>query len=403
MTTSKVQTITLASAVLLLAVSLILFPQDSFQASTRGLHMWWEIVFPSLLPFFIVSEMMISLGVVRFIGILLEPLMRPLFKVPGVGGFVWAMGMASGFPSGAKLTARLRKEGTLTRIEAERLVSFTNCSNPLFIFGAVSVGFFFNPTLGILLAIAHYAGNIFVGMFMRFHGRDEIDHPIDKSKFSIKEALRVMHKTRMNNNKPIGKLLGEAVSSSIQSLLMIGGFIILFSVLNKLLFLLHVTPFFAENLKPIFTLLGLDPAMTMAYISGIFEITLGSQLTSQVETATLLQQAIVTSFILAFSGFSVQAQVASILAETDIRFKPFFMARIMHGVFASIITLVLWKVVFSKFQYNDVPSTAIPVFQQNVQEIASSVYQWFVTFGPIITIFSLSLYTILLWRRIKSV
>ena len=33
--------------------------------------------------------------------------MRPLFRVPGVGGFVWAMGMASGFPAGAKFTARL--------------------------------------------------------------------------------------------------------------------------------------------------------------------------------------------------------------------------------------------------------------------------------------------------------
>ena len=66
--------------------------------------MWWEIVFPSLLPFFIVSEMLIGFGVVKFIGVLLEPFMRPLFKVPGVGGFVWAMGMASGFPAGAKFT-----------------------------------------------------------------------------------------------------------------------------------------------------------------------------------------------------------------------------------------------------------------------------------------------------------
>ena len=82
--------------------------------------------------------------------------MRPLFRVPGVGGFAWAMGMASGFPAGAKITARLRQEGQLTKIEAERLVSFTNSSNPLFIFGAVSVGFFNNAKLGIILAVAHY-------------------------------------------------------------------------------------------------------------------------------------------------------------------------------------------------------------------------------------------------------
>ena len=83
--------------------------------------MWWEIVFPSLLPFFIVSEMLIGFGVVRFIGVMLEPLMRPLFRVPGVGGFVWAMGMASGFPAGAKLTARLRQEEQISKLKQNDL------------------------------------------------------------------------------------------------------------------------------------------------------------------------------------------------------------------------------------------------------------------------------------------
>ena len=127
-----------------MALSLIVFPQESVSASIRGLNMWWEIVFPSLFPFFVISEMLIGFGVVKFIGVLLEPLMRPLFRVPGVGGFAWAMGLASGNPAGAKLTARLRQEKQITRIEAERLVAFTNSSSPLFIFGAVAVGFFHN-------------------------------------------------------------------------------------------------------------------------------------------------------------------------------------------------------------------------------------------------------------------
>ena len=97
-------------------------PQAALQASIRGLNIWWEVVFPSLLPFFIIAELLISIGVVKFIGVILEPLMRPLFRVPGIGGFVWAMGMASGF-AGAKLSARLRKSNQLTQIEAERLVS----------------------------------------------------------------------------------------------------------------------------------------------------------------------------------------------------------------------------------------------------------------------------------------
>ena len=115
-------------------------PQAALQASIRGLNIWWEVVFPSLLPFFIIAELLISIGVVKFIGVILEPLMRPLFAFRdrriclGDGNGFW-------FPAGAKLSARLRKSNLLTQIEAERLVSFTNSSNPLFIFGAVSIGF----------------------------------------------------------------------------------------------------------------------------------------------------------------------------------------------------------------------------------------------------------------------
>jgi sporulation integral membrane protein YlbJ len=400
---SKFKTIALAASVTILAVSLIIFPQESLEASIRGLNMWWEIVFPSLLPFFIISEMLIGFGVVKFIGVILEPLMRPFFRVPGVGGFVWAMGMASGFPAGAKLTARLRQEKQLTRIEAERLVSFTNSSNPLFIFGAVAVGFFYNPHLGIILACAHYLGNICVGVIMSFYGRkEESESNIVSNKiFSIKEALAALHRTRVKEKRPIGKQLGDAVNSSIQTLLMIGGFIILFSVINKLLFHLHITTFIADALNIFFNILLLPGDLSLPFISGLFEITLGSQMTSGVEAASLLQQAIITSFILGFSGFSVQAQAASILAQTDIRFRPFFIARLIHGTAAAIITMLIWKPIYVKF-YQDKPSNAVPVFNNLDWQFWEYALLWMKQWGPVITLFSLVIYIILYLFKIKE-
>jgi sporulation integral membrane protein YlbJ len=400
---SRLKTLFLAASVTFLAVSLITFPQESFDASIRGLNMWWEIVFPSLLPFFIVSEMLIGFGVVRFIGVLLEPLMRPLFKVPGVGGFVWAMGMASGFPAGAKLTARMRQEGQLTKIEAERLVSFTNSSNPLFIFGAVSVGFFYNVQLGVILALAHYLGNISVGLIMRFYGRSEESTTKDKKRnLSIRDAFAALHRTRIKDNRPIGKLLGDAVMSSIQTLLMIGGFIILFSVINKLLFHLHITGFLAKFLEIMLGMLGMTDMLSLPFISGIFEITLGSQMTSQVQDATLMHQAVITSFILAFSGFSVQAQVASILAQTDIRFQPFFFARIIHGFFAAFYAFILWKPVYERFFQDGQPSNALPVMEYLTSEGSrlAEAYSLLATAGPLITIGSLLIYIWIFGSRI---
>ncbi|PLR84096.1 sporulation integral membrane protein YlbJ [Bacillus canaveralius] len=400
---SKFKTVFLALSVTMMAVSLISFPQESVDASIRGLNMWWEIVFPSLLPFFIVSEMLIGFGVVKFIGVLLEPLMRPLFKVPGVGGFVWAMGMASGYPAGAKLTARLRQEGQLTRIEAERLVSFTNSSNPLFIFGAVSVGFFYHAQLGIILALAHYLGNISVGVIMRFYGKDdEKGNEQSQHKFSIKTALSALHRTRINDNRPIGKLLGDAVMSSIQTLLMIGGFIILFSVINKLLYHLQFTSFFAKIIEVILDVLHLPVMLSIPFISGLFEITLGSQMTSQVQEATLMQQTIITSFILAFSGFSVQAQVASILAQTDIRFQPFFFARVIHGILASCFAFLLWNPVYERFYNTEEPSNALPVSVFAEDSWVLQAYKILVDTGPLITIASLFVYTALYAKKLTG-
>ncbi|WP_028398899.1 sporulation integral membrane protein YlbJ [Ectobacillus panaciterrae] len=395
---SKLKTAFMAITIALLTVSLIANPQACLEASIRGLDMWWEVVFPSLLPFFIVSELLIGLGVVSFVGVLLEPLMRPLFRVPGVGGFVWAMGMASGFPSGAKLSARLRQEKQLTQIEAERLVSFTNSSNPLFIFGAVSVGFFHNPKLGMILAASHYVSNFAVGLLMRFYGEPEKKEPTAQAApaFSLKKAFHALHKKRMDEKRPLGKLIGDAISSSIQTLLMIGGFIILFSVFNKMLAVVHVTAFVSSIIQHFLAVLQLPASFSAPVLSGIFEITLGNQLTSQTN-ADLMQQAMVASFILAFSGLSVQAQVASILAETDIRFKPYFIARIMQSIIAPLLTLILWKPLYEHAHSFHPGSGDIPVFAQP----AAESWHFLHTYGPAVTLLFLYIYVFLLFRKTR--
>lgn len=397
MLSAKLKSISLAMIVTTMTLALVVFPQESFNASKSGLHMWWQIVFPSLLPFLIISEILISFGVVRFVGVMLEPLMRPLFRVPGVGGFVWAMGLASGFPSGAKFTARLRLEKQISQIEGERLVSFTNSSNPLFIFVAISVGFFHNPNLGLILAVAHYGGNLVVGLIMRFYRqKEEPSFPKKGVKLpSLKTALKEMHRTRLKETRPFGKMLGDAVTSSVHTLLMIGGFIILFSVINQLLYQLTITVLLANIVTGFLHSVSLPTTFSIPFISGLFEMTLGAQLTSTVANPTLLQQTIVTSFILAFSGFSVQAQVASILAETDIRFAPFFFARVMHGFISAFLAFILWDTLYIQFSQAEHTSLSYPVNQMIGTE-AFSFYETMLQIGPLITILTLLFYMFIL-------
>lgn len=390
----------LAGGALFIAIAIIQHPKEALEASKNGIDMWWGTVFPSLLPFFITAELLIGFGVVRFIGVLFEPIMRPVFNVPGVGSFVWAMGMASGYPSGAKITTRLRQENQLTRIEAERLVSFTNASNPLFIIAAVSVGFFNNPKLGILLAVCHYVSNTLVGICMRFYGREQRTAKINrqKEKFSVYKAFQEMHRTRLKDRRAFGKVLGDSVVNSVQTLLMIGGFIIMFSVFTKLLYLAGISGIIASFLSGFLQIIGIPSELALPIFSGMFEITQGAQMIAQVSITDVLPLAIAVSFILAFNGFSVQAQVASIIAETDIRFAPYFFARILHGIFASVLTIVLFKPLYLDQQV--VGKQIIPVFSQKDSSALFDAWTLLQTIGPIITLLSLLITIVILYNRI---
>ncbi|MCK9909783.1 hypothetical protein MXD81_11625, partial [Microbacteriaceae bacterium K1510] len=186
--------------------------------------------------FIVVSEIMMGVGVVHFVGVLLEPLMRPLFNVPGTGGFVLTMGFSSGYPVAAKLTTRLREQGGLTREEGERLVSFTTTGDPLFVIGAVAVGFFHSEQLGYVMAATHYLSAVAVGVIYRFYAPfAPTSKPLTKNKLALPlRALQAMHRARIRDGRPFGRLMGEAVQSALNTLLVVGGFLIVFSVLIQL-------------------------------------------------------------------------------------------------------------------------------------------------------------------------
>lgn len=142
---------------------------------------------------------------------ILDPLMRPIFRIPGIGGFVVTLGYISGYPVGARLTAQLYEQHLLNRREGERLVAFTTSSDPIFLIGAVSIGFFGQAELAVVLAAAHYIGALLIGLLMRFHDRRserlEPEEKLQIKSFSYRQtllhqALRAMHEARFLDGRP---------------------------------------------------------------------------------------------------------------------------------------------------------------------------------------------------------
>lgn len=340
---SRFSAYALALIAAVITVAIVVYPQETFTASLSGLKLWWDIVLPALLPFFIISEILMGLGVVHFLGALLEPLMRPLFKVPGVGGFVVAIGLASGYPIGAKITSRLRQEKLCSQVEAERLVCFTNTADPLFMVGAVAVGMFHNVALGATIAAAHYISSIMVGLTMRFWGKDPHPTQTQNRKGNILVyALDQLYEAKRKDGRPIGKLVGDAVVSSMNTSLLVGGFIILFSVLVKVLVITGVIKALAIPVIWLLKPFGLGSEIITPLVSGIFEITLGA---NEASVATLgpRVQLVLTSAVIAWSGLSVHGQVAALISSTDMRYTPYFFARVLHGFYAAVVTYLIYN------------------------------------------------------------
>ena len=130
------------AALLVCAAALVLFPAQAAEAAKDGLLLCYNVIIPSLFPFFVLSTLVVELGLVSYLGRLLSPLMRPLFRVPGEGATALALGFVGGYPVGARTTLSLYEKGLCTKTEAERMLAFCNNSGPAFILGVVGIGIF---------------------------------------------------------------------------------------------------------------------------------------------------------------------------------------------------------------------------------------------------------------------
>jgi sporulation integral membrane protein YlbJ len=379
----------LSLGAMLVTISTVKYPDDAFKAALQGLDVWFNIVFPALLPFFIGSQLLMGLGVVHFMGVLLEPFMRPLFNVPGIGSFVMAMGLASGYPIGAMLTGELRRQNLISKTEAERLMSFTNTADPLFMIGAVAVGMFKNVAIGGIITASHYISCILVGFALKFYKpKSNITKSLPGKGSIILKAFKEMFKAREKDGRPFGQLLGDCVRDSVNAMLLICGYIIIFSVITRMLGVIGAIDFLSTGISQFLNTFGISGKFTESLIGGTFEITLGTQLTSQVTGVNLTQKVMVASAIIAWSGLSVHAQVASMVSETDISLIPYIFARILHAVLAAFISWVIMEPAFNVFS-----QISMPVFSMNIYNPTQPI--WFDIFKLSTETFSVVIITII--------
>lgn len=308
----------------LLIILLVIYSETTIQAVKEGLALWINHVVPSLFPFFVATEILCQTNVITFLGKLLNRIVRKVFHVPGEGAFALIMGTICGYPSGAKIVANLKSQNILTIEEAERLIAFTNNSGPLFILGTVGISLFHNPHIGYVLLISHLLSCLIVGVVFKNW----------KKSYTISSRKIVSQNTKEINIKDIGDILNNSIKNSITTIVNIGGFIVLFSVIISLL----KASGFLYFCGILFEKMHVSQNVGIPIVSGMIELTNG------VKSISLLQPTkltiCITSFLIGFGGLSVLFQVYSIIAKENISIKPYFWGKLLQGVLSFFLTSI---------------------------------------------------------------
>ena len=151
------------------------------------------------------------------------------------GAFAFVIGLISGYPVGAKIVSEFREKGLVSKDEGERLLCFTNNSGPLFILSSVGIALFGDTKTGLLLLCTHILACISVGIiFGIISKKSRKNNLVGINSFKKSESYNDNSKFNSQKNinfKNLGEVLTNSISSSISTILMIGGFIVIFSVI----------------------------------------------------------------------------------------------------------------------------------------------------------------------------
>lgn len=290
--------------VIYMATAMIISPTSSIEAAHLAVLLCLDAIIPSLFPFFVCSNLLISLGVARYLSRCFSPFTRSAFGVSGGGALPVVLGIISGYPIGASCTAQLYAAGNCTKAEANRLLAFCNNSGPLFIMGAVGIGMFNNQKIGVMLYVSHILSAFIVGMIFKYYGKKN-------------SPTLSLPPSAPNKTASVFSAIANALNDAISSILKVCGFVILFAVFTAVL------PQYKGH----------------EFIYAFIEITGGIKaLLNFSQLGNLLLPVI--SFFLAFSGISVMMQVAGIVIPHGLSLKTYTFGKLLQGVFSFVITYI---------------------------------------------------------------
>ncbi|KMT21470.1 hypothetical protein [Clostridium cylindrosporum] len=325
----KYRTFSITCLLGLLLILLIIYPNDSLNAAKEGINLWLFIVVPSLLPFFIINDMLSSLKVPENIGILFSPIAKKLFNTSGYGAYTFIMSIFAGYPSGARIVSTLLDEGKISKMEAEKILTFSSTSGPLFIIGAVGTGMLSSTLAGYILFISHILGAIINGVFSRLLFKGSFSSLGPSSKLGLRKLDE--------------DIISKGIKTSLITCGYIGGYIILFCVIVELIKNINFFDFLTSVLNSLGVLSSTLVSNIIILLESLIEVSNGCKIIS-ISSTPFNTKLILLSFLIAFSGLAVVGQVSGILSKFKLNMKKYIFFKVTHGAFSALICYLFLKI-----------------------------------------------------------
>ncbi|MBO4946455.1 MAG: nucleoside recognition protein [Lachnospiraceae bacterium] len=202
---------------ILLLILLLIWPSRSIQGAQDGLLLWFQVVLPTLAPFMIATQLISSCGGMELLMRPFAPILRRLFGLSGPGGYVLLCGLLCGYPLGARLCADFSSRGIISKQEARYLLAICNHPSPMFLLGYVRKQLPL-PISPVILTACLYLPVLPLSLL---------------AKISYYGGVRT-DPVQTNSDTPgTSRLtLEEILMSTCDTMVIIGGYIMMFSILS---------------------------------------------------------------------------------------------------------------------------------------------------------------------------
>lgn len=264
-------------------------------------------LFPSLIPFMLLSNILIRYNVIDELSSMFEFVTKKIFKVNENSAFAIIMSMMSGTPSNSKYLKDLYDINLIDLNDVEKCLNFCHFTNPIFIISTIGLTFLNNKKLGLIILVSHYLSGFIVGIILRKESKINYIQTNKKEQIKIKNFIKILNESIINTSNTLLTILGTITFC-----------LIITAILDKIIYI----------------------SIDYKYIYGLLEITQGLKYLS-LSSLSINIKAIIASFIISFGGFCIHLQVFSILDNKKIRYLPYFLSRIIHGILSSAITLLI--------------------------------------------------------------